>query len=1421
MMDANELERAKAYAESIVWRLETLQSRSRYNIDTGKLKRLPTRLRRFSNGIPQDNVASTLEALEAMAPYRGIIYNGEDDLDHEYRPTTTLIRKDDSMKSGGDATYTIIQDLILMGERDLYLMGDSSSCSQVSETEWHWDEGEIVECPQGGQGVSYRIENVSRSAENDLFSYAVRKVQAVTQHMPAMTVECSEDSVVTLETWDNVYGEPGAFRWDDVVHDGGALDVPNPCTGKSGLLVKVQVQENPDCTFKVSVERTTSKVDEGAEYMRYRDQYKIQTMDLVTHAAKPLPKAGVEYSDGVMTKYEVKQNPDGTYDNRTTVETEREVAESTVLKRVTPFHTVVERTDTNVKSPLTGLPAGVKYGTYESTKTPGGRYTVKLTTLEYRFDNSALFCKKTIFQHDHSIDTSVAEMPADSHVVEAGGGVVHDIRFRTDEMGGVVKTESTTTELRVPSSTERRSVMPYRTRVERIDTNMPAPASALLPGFKYGSYEFTRTPGGLYTNQYIGIENVQMDLGYGCKKTAFQHDHSAEETVQTLPAESHVAEAGGGKVFETKYRVDGEGTIVKTTTESQEIQESESAGGKTLTARYEITKRTDTNMSSKASGLLSGFQYGSYQFQMTPGKWYVNEYVGYKARKLDIMRAHTADIFRHEDTVENTADGLPGIDHTMAGGGTITSREARLDENGISTVVLKTVKELSVPSSMRETLKTPRFTVVSRIDTNMGSAASGLAGGSYGSYKSTRTPGGLYTNEYRYYTPTYLRFAASCSKTVFQHEHSTESTVSGGVAGNDVQSAGGGRVYSRQDRMGEEGVVVRTERYVQEIAAPSSSFEMVKTPRAIITRQTDTNMSTRAGALRKGQFGSYKYTVTQGGWFVNEYLSVEMNPGAKSQKSRTRDAFREEHVDTESKESLDAVPEHVVEANHGVIHKQEGHTDDQGITTVTTTEIKELNVPNAEVKLVRTARGTIKTVKHRNVQNKSAGELASQAGSFKTKDPGTAEERTTNPGRTTDVIETEFLPAEGLQSADACQVVSTEHTHRSSKVVGANEKVEAKTVAKAGGGKYSSEEITVKEDGAKVRETVEVVEYNRIYGSRVHEDALQSYRVVDRTSDATNIGDASHQSNIGDASHAGPGGSGSASDLQSLQKFGTHESKASASSNTNSGATIELSGDLTLNPAAPQSGFRRGTHVDQDSELTKGGRFRTKDYKFVARPHKWKDFIKTEHYISLKWTFRNLEAGEITPLVQEIVNEAAKYCRGTFTVRPDISRTINDFGLYDGTVSFVASSPPNVGSCATGKRQIPEADKMPATKIADWWEKSISIVPVTSLNPNEYTGTAWFRVNVEWRHLEQGWGRGEQNYRNFLQDDNHSFWADSKHSYNVESQLFTYTKVKERKVYVYLQKGEAVSSSATKPTLSSDAINSLSEHNRDASKLGS
>lgn len=97
MTDVNDMERAEAYVADMVWRLEVLQSRSRYNVKTGELKRLPTRLRRFCNGIPQDNVATTLMVLESKAPYSGVVYNGEDDLDNEYRPTRTMIKKDQSL----------------------------------------------------------------------------------------------------------------------------------------------------------------------------------------------------------------------------------------------------------------------------------------------------------------------------------------------------------------------------------------------------------------------------------------------------------------------------------------------------------------------------------------------------------------------------------------------------------------------------------------------------------------------------------------------------------------------------------------------------------------------------------------------------------------------------------------------------------------------------------------------------------------------------------------------------------------------------------------------------------------------------------------------------------------------------------------------------------------------------------------------------------------------------------------------------------------------------------------------------------------------------------------------------------------------------------------------------------------------------
>ena len=268
-------------ASECKWRLQTMQMRGRYNPKTGEYRRLPDRLRRFLNGTPVGMVHVALETLVKSAPYRSPVYNWEYDASLLYRPTVTSIVKDGTPQASNtkDATYTIIQDLRLCTDDDDWIgFLDGSECSRVSSAEYKWDEAEIEDCPPAGQGVSWQIVNVSRDSETDLFSYTVRKSVAVTQHSPETTVKCSDRVYSTLETWDNVYGAPGEWRWDSELNGGGPISIPNPCDAETGVSIDVDYSENQDCTYKFSVRRTYADELPGAAWSRQMDQYRIQDM---------------------------------------------------------------------------------------------------------------------------------------------------------------------------------------------------------------------------------------------------------------------------------------------------------------------------------------------------------------------------------------------------------------------------------------------------------------------------------------------------------------------------------------------------------------------------------------------------------------------------------------------------------------------------------------------------------------------------------------------------------------------------------------------------------------------------------------------------------------------------------------------------------------------------------------------------------------------------------------------------------------------------------------------------------------------------------------------------------------------------------------------------------------------------------------
>ena len=248
------------------WRLQTMQHRTRRNARTGEDTKLPTRIRRFLNGTPVGMKDAVLAVLADSAPYASPVYDCEKTEGLSYRPTNTFIRKDgpEHTTGGKDPTYTIIQDLLLVDARgDSLGTRSESSCSRLSETEYVWDAAEVADADVGGQGVSYEVVNVSRDRETDLFSYQLRRVVALTQHSPAQVVECDSRHTATEETWDNLYGGPGAFRKDgESSHGAGAaVAIPEPCSSPDGTTVAVDTRQNADCTYRVVVRTSVAHAD--------------------------------------------------------------------------------------------------------------------------------------------------------------------------------------------------------------------------------------------------------------------------------------------------------------------------------------------------------------------------------------------------------------------------------------------------------------------------------------------------------------------------------------------------------------------------------------------------------------------------------------------------------------------------------------------------------------------------------------------------------------------------------------------------------------------------------------------------------------------------------------------------------------------------------------------------------------------------------------------------------------------------------------------------------------------------------------------------------------------------------------------------------------------------------------------------------
>ena len=704
------------------WRLQVLQKRGRNVLSDGRWSRseLPVRVRRFLNGTPVGMVHEVLRILDTTTEIpEEALFNREpkDPVEaNSYNPVRTYIVKDGSPNesNGRDPTYTIVQDLRLaddVGDGIDGILSDSA-CSQDTRTTYEWDSPSVPPAPAGGQGISYRVTNVVRDQETDLFSYHLQEQVAVTTHHSEVT-ECNKYEKVTQDTWDNLYGEPGAFESNMESRDPFVrkpVSVPEPCCAPEGTTVRIQVQKNPDCTYRVVVE--TREARERTRVTETRRGLRGVTESETTVATYPLPETGLKLGEQVRNEL----RPDGLYDvthvtvarepvggigsscGRTVfehqhAETRNEASrpedeadfagggktyqvqsrateegtwdvtrtETTEIKQFgaqkTKQKTLRGVTETTVDRNVDNNDVTVtNIGDRVSVEmTPGGKYNRTVTKVSKEsVGDVGSNCETTVFEHRHVESENMSSRP-EKEASSAGGGKTYQVQARATEEGTWDVTRTETTELAVTGAQRMRQKTLRGVTETTVDRNVDdGDVTVTNVGDRV---QVEQTPGGKWNRTVTKVSKEPVgDIGSNCETTVFEHRHVEIENVPDRP-ESETSSAGDGKTYQVQSRATEEGTwdVSRTTVEETRDVTAQHVMRKTLRG---VTETTVTRSTSDSSVSVSEIG-DEVRVEQTPGGlWNRTEtHSSHEAVGVIGKSCSSTPVVHTDVTVSNVPDG--------------------------------------------------------------------------------------------------------------------------------------------------------------------------------------------------------------------------------------------------------------------------------------------------------------------------------------------------------------------------------------------------------------------------------------------------------------------------------------------------------------------------------------------------------------------------------------------------------------------------------------------------------------------------------------------------------------------------------------------------------------------------------------------
>lgn len=849
---------AKAWIDSLEqrWRVQILARRVRALPD-GTKGEIPSRIRRFVEGAPWAFVKPAIDYLISKAPYSGVIANGVD-FGVAYRPTLTMWQRDAQQAAvgakgagAGDATYTLVQDLVEADSDDVYVVGTSSSCSETVESRYVWDSASVEPIPQGGMGVTYQIAQVRRN-EDGTFDYALVKRVALLQHTGPTVTESGALREVSVDLWDNVYVDPGGRYCDETMTPIPGFPEPGTTVGDDGTVVetKLSVSENPDCTLKVTATRERT-LHVGVRSSSTHTQYEGEHEETELGRTEPLGLAP-DASGGVIRRFETQMQPDGSFQatERTTVE--RPVPRSRVETSIGRRGVRVSVRDTNVRTAagIDALAAGSEsdattvviggrryiFGSVSSEKTPGGLFTNVVSTVDRRLPVDAGFrCEDSRFRHSHSVTVGGGDLGdvRATHVSGGSGGTVRMIEASIDDEGAVTKTFREDTEKPVEGSRVSYRVIREGTVRTQTDSSQGVRPAAL--GYSYGnvgrSTESTETDGGLFNNvretprRSGGSLPVSAAVSDTLEETVSSVDtvHDSQPSASTFTGVS-VPRASTGVHRERTVRLTDIGTYVVSDRETKERETLHSERVR-VTPRFTATSRTMRN--AQTSGALSGMSgvVSETMWERTPGGRYnVTRTVASPSATPDSGHCERT-VFEHRHDTVSFGSSIPYGDAPAPGGGHHYRRTFEVDEYGIVKTTVVRTDETPAPSAevtYDRTAKGVRTTVVDRNQAAPVSPAS--EDRVYGTWKSTMNPGGSYDNMRSTFTPFAGANRKLCYRDAYTHEHTEGHGADASYLVSMPEAEGGsdGVYRAVEATLDDTGAVQVNEREVTELYVPDA-----------------------------------------------------------------------------------------------------------------------------------------------------------------------------------------------------------------------------------------------------------------------------------------------------------------------------------------------------------------------------------------------------------------------------------------------------------------------------------------------------------------------------------------------------------------------------------------------------------------------